>query len=71
MYKRQIIFCQNLFSQKSSILENITESDGLPSNYVFNVCEDHNQILWFGTDKGLVAYQDVEWISLDADNGMP
>ena len=66
-----IIFCQNLFSQKSSILENITESDGLPSNYVFNVCEDQNQILWFGTDKGLVAYQDGEWISLDADNGMP
>lgn len=66
-----IIFSQSLFSQKSSILEKITESDGLSSNYVFNVCEDHNQVLWYGTDKGLITYQDGHWISLDADNGMP
>lgn len=78
LYKLQLVVCGiailcslNLFSQKSSILENITESDGLPSNYVFNVCEDQNQVLWFGTDKGLVSYQDGQWISFDTDNGMP
>ena len=58
-------------AQKGTILENITESDGLPSNYVFNVQEDHNQVLWLGTDKGLVTYIDDKWMALDVDNGMP
>lgn len=67
-----LLFTANsYFSQKASVFENISESDGLPSNYVFNASEDQNHIVWFGTDKGLVTYQDGKWIALDADNGMP
>ena len=58
-------------AQKGTILENISESEGLPSNYIFNVQEDHNNTLWFGTDKGLLTYVDDKWIALDVDNGMP
>ena len=67
-----LLFYFNLtFSQKASIFENITESEGLPSNYIFNVDEDQNHVLWLGTDKGLVTYQDDKWISLDVDAGLP
>lgn len=67
-----IVFANHLyFSQTASIFENITESDGLPSNYVFNVVEDQNSTIWLGTDKGLVTYKDGSWIALDVDNGMP
>ena len=67
-----LLFYFNLtFSQKASIFENITESEGLPSNYIFNVVEDQNHVLWLGTDKGLVTYQDDKWISLDVDAGLP
>lgn len=64
------LFCI-LHAQKGTVLENITESDGLPSNYVFNIQEDQNHVLWLGTDKGLVTYIDDKWIALDVDNGMP
>ena len=64
------LFCIS-HAQKGTILENITESDGLPSNYVFNIQEDHNHVLWLGTDKGLATYVDDKWLTLDVDNGMP
>ena len=65
-----IAFSSFLFSQEASIIENITETEGLPSNYVFNANEDQNGVIWLGTDKGLATYQDGEWITLDVDNGM-
>ena len=70
-----IIFCfqisNSYYSQKASYFDNISENEGLPSNYIFNAAEDHNHIIWFGTDKGLVTYQDGKWLTLDIDNGMP
>lgn len=66
-----IVLYSFLFSQEASIIENITETEGLPSNYVFNANEDQNGVIWLGTDKGLATYQDGEWITLDVDNGMP
>jgi len=66
-----IVLSSFLFSQEASIIENITETEGLPSNYVFNANEDQNGVIWLGTDKGLATYQDGEWITLDVDNGMP
>ena len=66
-----IAFSSFLFSQEASIIENITETEGLPSNYVFNANEDQNGVIWLGTDKGLATYQDGKWITLDVDNGMP
>ena len=70
-----IIFCflisNNYYSQKASYFENISENEGLPSNFIFNAAEDHNHVIWFGTDKGLVTYQDGKWLTLDIDNGMP
>lgn len=59
------------FSQKASLFENITESEGLPSNYIFCAAEDQNNTLWLGTDKGLITYQDGKWFALDVDAGMP
>ena len=70
-----IIFCflisNSYYSQKASYFDNISENEGLPSNYIFNAAEDHNHVIWFGTDKGLVTYQDGKWLTLDIDNGMP
>ncbi len=62
-----IVFSSFLFSQEASIIENITKTEGLPSNYVFNANEDQNGVVWLGTDKGLATFQDGEWITLDVD----
>lgn len=66
-----VLFSQIYYSQYATELETITESDGLPSNYVFNVTEDQQNRLWIGTDKGLATFRDGKWILFNADSGMP
>lgn len=61
----------NSYAQKASIVENITESEGLNTNYVFQVCEDDKGIIWLGTDKGLVKFDNGNWKVFDTDNGIP
>lgn len=60
-----------IYSQKLSIVENITENEGLNTNYIFQICEDHNGVLWLGTDKGLVKFDNGKWKVFDIDNGLP
>lgn len=54
-----------------SVFQNITTSEGLPSNYVFQVDEDENGFLWAGTDKGLAFYNGFKWQSYTTDNLLP
>ena len=58
-------------SQQFSIYQGITTANGLPSNYVFSVCEDEKGYLWVGTDKGLCRYNGFSWQTWDKDNGLP
>ena len=51
--------------------QSITTSNGLSSNYVFSLCEDENNFLWAGTDKGLCRYNGFNWQVWDKDNGLP
>jgi len=41
--------------------EQFTMQDGLPSMTVYEIVQDSNNILWFGTDNGLVSYDGVEF----------
>ncbi len=58
-------------SQRFSAYQSVTTSNGLPSNYVFAVCEDSEGFLWAGTDKGLCRYNGFSWQVWDKDNGLP
>ncbi|MCY7422827.1 MAG: histidine kinase [Chitinophagaceae bacterium] len=63
--------CSLVSSQQFSIYQGITTGNGLPSNYVFSVCEDERGYLWVGTDKGLCRYNGFSWQVWDKDNGLP
>lgn len=60
-----------LAQQSYSIYQNISTSNGLPSNYVFSSAEDENGFLWTGTDKGLCRYDGFRWQVWDKDDGLP
>lgn len=62
----KIVSCQQF-----SIYQGITTSNGLPSNYVFSICEDEKGYLWVGTDKGLCRFNGFSWQIWDKDNGLP
>lgn len=58
-------------AQSHCDFQSISATNGLPSNYVFSLCEDENSFLWAGTDKGLCRYNGFNWQVWDKDNGLP
>jgi len=45
--------------------------DGLPSNLIYCCTQDHNGLLWFGTDKGLVCYDGNRFHTYTTKDGLP
>ncbi len=48
---------------------NFTKKEGLPSDKVFSVCVDGDQI-WAGTDAGLALLKDGKWLTFTKDDGL-
>jgi Signal transduction histidine kinase len=46
---------------------NLTNKDGLPSDAVFSVIQDHVGFIWFGSYAGLVRYDGLEFITYTFD----
>lgn len=60
-----------VFGQTHTHFENITVNDGLPSNYIFSLSQDKKGIIWGGTDKGLIKYENGKWHTFTTDEGLP
>jgi hypothetical protein len=45
--------------------------DGLPSNLIYCSTQDHNGLMWFGTDKGLVCYDGSRFHTYTKKDGLP
>lgn len=59
------------YAQRASLMENISEANGLPSNYIFSITQDHNGFTWLGSDKGLIKYASGQFTVFDTDFGLP
>lgn len=53
------------------IERNYTVKDGLPSNYVYCVIQDHKGFLWFATNNGVSRFDGKEFKKFTAANGLP
>ena len=59
------------FNYSSSTFTNYTDStSSLPFNVVQCVAIDNNNVKWFGTDQGLVKYDDVTWTLYTTVDGL-
>ena len=80
-FAKSLIWCLEIFfmsilvpydtNAQVSVFQSISTSDGLPSNYVFQLDEDENGLLWAATDKGLAFYNGLKWQNYDTDNLLP
>lgn len=66
-----LFLCAFLPAQRGSLVENFTEDEGLNTNYVFSFAEDNQDVLWIGTDKGLLRFDEGKWKVYDSDSGLP
>lgn len=47
----------NRLNTKSGTFDYFTTEEGLPNNVIFGILEDHNNELWFSTERGLSNYK--------------
>lgn len=52
------------------IYTNYTTKDGLPSNEVYCSYQDSKGYIWFGTDRGLVRYDGLEFKTYTSLDGL-
>ncbi len=48
-----------------------TKADGLPSDYVLQIHQSPNGLMWFGTERGAVSYDGERFTRYTTDNGLP
>ncbi len=53
------------------IFQNLSSADGLPSNRIQAIFQDHLGFLWFGTDNGLVRYDGYQFKTYQPDDNDP
>ncbi len=45
--------------------------DGLPSNSIYDISQDHEYVMWFLTARGLVSYDGQQWVETTSDFEFP
>lgn len=62
---QHIVYSQNFH------VRNYSENDGLPSNTVYSIVQDHRGYLWFATRSGIASYDGRDWIIYKNVDGLP
>ena len=59
-----LVYTELAYGQSEMILnfENITVRQGLPSNTIYCMIQDHNGFMWFGTKNGLCRYDGYDFV---------
>ena len=57
-------------SGQNRFAHHYSKKDNLPSSQVYDVIQDKNGYLWFGTDRGLVKYNGYTFEAFDTQDGL-
>ncbi len=67
-----IIFLKlGLFGQQYNLSNSLQTINGLPSNHVYDLCEDQKGFLWIATDNGTVRFDGKNFLNYTTSNGLP
>jgi signal transduction histidine kinase/ligand-binding sensor domain-containing protein len=70
-----LLLCLNLFvtvqAQLPVKLNQFTTNEGLPSNHVYDIVEDHKGFLWIATDNGVSRFDGKYFQNFSVKNGLP
>ncbi|MDP4209368.1 MAG: two-component regulator propeller domain-containing protein [Bacteroidota bacterium] len=57
-------FTTSVFAQQNGYFKHITYEEGLPSNYVEAIIQDHDGFVWIGSSEGLCRYDGYSFLNL-------
>jgi PAS domain S-box-containing protein len=67
-----LFFYLSIFSLSQGYLVHCySETDGLPSAFVYGITQDHQGRMWFATRAGIAVYDGVSWEKFTVSNGLP
>jgi signal transduction histidine kinase/ligand-binding sensor domain-containing protein len=66
-----IVFHLSVFGQHFNFAHSITTFDGLPSNHIYDLCEDKTGFLWIATDNGIARFDGKKIQKYSTKNGLP
>lgn len=58
-------------AQEVNSIRSYTVDDGLPSNHVYDLCEDKDGFLWVTTDNGVSRFDGINFINYSTKDGLP
>lgn len=58
-------------AQLPAKLNQFTTNEGLPSNHVYDIVEDHKGFLWIATDNGVSRFDGKHFQNFSVKNGLP
>jgi PAS domain S-box-containing protein len=67
-----LFFYLSIFSlSQSYLVHSYSETDGLPSAFVYGITQDHQGRMWFATRAGIAVYDGVSWEKFTVSQGLP
>lgn len=57
-------FTTSVFAQQNGYFKHITYEEGLPSNYIEAIIQDHDGFIWIGSSEGLCRYDGYSFLNL-------
>jgi len=61
----------NCFNIKTEKVENFTTHNNLPSNHIYSITKDNNNILWISSNKGIFSFDPIRKLFLHNVEGLP
>ncbi len=66
-----LLLCNGQTSAQQPLLRHYTVRDGLPSNVIYDICQDTKGFIWFCTDQGVCRYDGHRFENYSAKDGLP
>jgi signal transduction histidine kinase/ligand-binding sensor domain-containing protein/class 3 adenylate cyclase/ActR/RegA family two-component response regulator len=59
-----------LFLKNEKSFQNFTAKNGLPSNYIIDITQDNNSVIWIATNRGFSKYNHGYFTNFDTKSGL-
>lgn len=66
-----ILLPNKIIAQKYNLGNVFTINEGLPSNHIYDLCEDKDGFLWIATDNGIARFDGTRFVNYTTKNGLP
>ena len=65
------VICPSRVAAQQLLLKHYTNADGLPSDVIYDICQDSMGFIWFATDHGVSRFDGKRFWNVSSEDGLP